>query len=668
MGILTKLLRSRKKSADRVKWYTLKSMCDVMGLTLPASLKSKANVQISAAIGSHKIAIPNCVYVTTSAITAYEPENVQRAFERGAICGIARRQLVGTKGQEYPTIISPHPVTDLIALSNDCLDLVPCKRVAVTGSVGKTSLKTMFGLVSEAKYKTCISKSNMNGFAQVARIAQVMEPDVEVYIQETGVSRPKRLERSVKVVRPHAFAITNIGLNHVGYFDNKQENILHEKLSLDRYAVDGAVGFINFDDPLLRNAEYIHEVRGCSVDNPEADYYAQDITERNGALDFVVVEKATGTKTKVHLNVIGRHNVFNAVAAFAFGLWLGVDREAMAKALLQFRPEGVRQNFTTIKGRRLYLDCYNASEGALNSVVSTLGTIDVPEGGKRVLVFADIDDKLGNLTEEVHRRVGRTIAQAGTADMLLCYGAHAAWSAEEAKACGVETYATEDRAQLEAWIGEKTTDKDVIAFKGGQQMELSLTVDTLFDTPFFLLDGDMVELYAHTVKLPEGDFRVLPNYGVDFHRASKTAKTLTLPAQVEGFPLRAAGRGCSFERYLESVTIPEPMRALGQNAFSHNTHLKDVVLPASLRYIGVNAFRNCKRLKSIVIPEGVHTIDLGAFQGCESLKEVQLPASLLTINEDAFEGVEHAVFTCPSGSYAHKFMKENYPSANVVAK
>ena len=132
------------------------------------------------------------------------------------------------------------------------------------------------------------------------------------------------------------------------------------------------------------------------------------------------------------MRVPGLHNVLNAVCAFAVGRELGIDAQRIAEALGEYRSSGVRQRFIELNGQQFYLDCYNASEAAFYSVARTASAIDIPSDGKRVLVAADIDDKLGDLTEEIHRRVGAKLAQSDF-DVFYCYGAHAAWIGEEVK-------------------------------------------------------------------------------------------------------------------------------------------------------------------------------------------------------------------------------------------
>lgn len=668
MGITLKAIKKKLGiHPKQVRSYTFGQVCKALDAQPPAGLEGTLDQKVSLLSPSSKLCVPGSVYMVNEGY-ATSKANVTRAFRNGAFCAVGPFPLVDENDQPVPCIIHPDAEGVLARLCHGVIESAGVKTVCITGSVGKTSVKTMMDLVSKTKFKTVTSRSNQNGFGQAARYAQNLTMEDQVYIQETGMSRPGRLGQAIELIRPDVFVITNIGLNHVGKFGGKQENILHEKLVLDRLAAPGAVGFVNWDDPLLKTASYQHKVVGCAVDDQSADYHAEDVVERNAVLSFTVVEAATGQRTPVKLNVVGRHNVFNALVAFAFGVHLGIERAQIAQALLGFRTEGVRQNYTEAKGQRLYLDCYNASEGAINSVLSTIGTIDVPEGSKRVLVLGDIDDKLGERTEEIHRRVGRTVAQKATSDLTLFFGAHMLWAAEEAQAAGAQVLATEDRTQLEQWIREDVGSGDLVAFKGGQQMELSRTVDAIFDTPYFLLDGDVIiKLAPVNDRVGAGEYRRVEGYGLDLYRVDRGVKEFAAASSLEGMELRAVSRAAAFERQdLEKVVLPAPLRSIGQNAFFRCTELRNVELPGSLRFIGRSAFNTCRHLETLVVPEGVHTIDERAFAHCKRLRSVKLPASLLTIGPEAFLGVEKAVFTVPAGSFAARHLEKHYPHVKLV--
>src|SRR5699024_4367797 len=108
-------------------------------------------------------------------------------------------------------------------------------------------------------------------------------------------------------------------------------------------------------------------------------------------------------------------------------------------------------------------DCYNSSEVAITTTADALQALSVDGNGRRIYVVADIDDKLGDITEEVHRRVGRELATRTEIDRFYLFGPHAAWIAEELRSRGRDVFDTVDRNDLHEALKIDLTDHDVVA-------------------------------------------------------------------------------------------------------------------------------------------------------------------------------------------------------------
>ena len=109
-------------------------------------------------------------------------------------------------------------------------------------------------------------------------------------------------------------------------------------------------------------------------------------------------------------------------------------------------------------------------------------------------------------------------------------------------------------------------------------------------------------------------------------------ESVTIPASVQTIGYYAFSR-C---KALESISIPEPVKRIGGGAFANCTALKSVSLPASVQTIGMGAFTSCHALESITIPASVQTLGMGAFLGCAELKSITLPQSLEDQMKDAY--------------------------------
>lgn len=87
-----------------------------------------------------------------------------------------------------------------------------------------------------------------------------------------------------------------------------------------------------------------------------------------------------------------------------------------------------------------------------------------------------------------------------------------------------------------------------------------------------------------------------------------------------------------------SITIPEGIVAIRQDAFRGCKKITNVIFPATIKKIGSNAFRGCISLKGIQLPSGVEYIGSGAFFGCHFMKSAVIPSSIVKLHNSTFEG------------------------------
>jgi UDP-N-acetylmuramoyl-tripeptide--D-alanyl-D-alanine ligase len=120
------------------------------------------------------------------------------------------------------------------------------------------------------------------------------------------------------------------------------------------------------------------------------------------------------------LNVAGRHNVKNALAATACALAAGVPLSAIAEGLTVFAPVKGRSRALplTLNGRALILidDSYNANPDSVRAAIDVLAELPAP----RLLVLGDMGE-VGNSGPEFHAEIGAHALQRGI-DHLVCSG------------------------------------------------------------------------------------------------------------------------------------------------------------------------------------------------------------------------------------------------------
>ena len=122
----------------------------------------------------------------------------------------------------------------------------------------------------------------------------------------------------------------------------------------------------------------------------------------------------------------------------------------------------------------------------------------------------------------------------------------------------------------------------------------------------------------------------------------KYSGSIAIPKEItyEGRTLKVTEIGNSAFYYcssLESVTIPNSVTSIGNNAFTHS-NLTSVTIPNGVTSIGGYAFEGCIYLESITIPNSVTSIGESAFRECSSLQSVTIPNSVTSIESYAFLG------------------------------
>lgn len=662
----------RARDADFIR-LSLRQVCALLDVALPREVDDSVDEPYSSLAMSFFASQAGSLFFGTvdapehPAVTTLVPSMVDRLLERGIRAFVADAPVHDSSGKSVPCLVHPGPRRAFETLCAWVARQHDATTIAVTGSVGKTSTKEMVRRVCETTFDTLFNEGNQNSVAQVGRYVQELSSRTEVYVQETGAAEPGRIESEARILRADAFIMTNIGVNHVGDYGGRRDLLLADKLSHDRFMPDDGIAFVNVDSPGLQELPLRHrEIRyGTSED---ADYRAVDIDESDGEVQFTIVEAATGERTPVVVNAIGRHNVGNAVVAFAIGRWLQIPVEKIVEGIAAYEGEGLRQNLDVIGGRRVLVDCYNASEVAIGSTADALQALSVADGGRRIYVVADIDDKLGDITEEVHRRVGEELADREHIDRFYLFGHHAAWIAEELWARGRDVWSTTDRDELTAALRDDLTPEDVVAFKGGQQMALSITIDALFGTSFVLADGDVLEKRGTSVDVGDVVYRIIDEYGAELRKVwpeSGLTEVDVVPA-VHDTPVYMIGRSACSRTSLQRVRIPEPVRTLARAAFFQARSLVSVELPQSLRNIGPSAFNGCSSLRVVIVPDGVTTIGHRAFYRCTGLERLVLPASVRTIDAEAFARCNGLTIESPAGSFAEAHVREQYSAMKIA--
>ncbi|PZR54731.1 MAG: UDP-N-acetylmuramoyl-tripeptide--D-alanyl-D-alanine ligase, partial [Stutzerimonas stutzeri] len=345
---------------------------------------------------------------------------------------------------------------------------------AITGSSGKTSVKEMLASILRSAHghdAVLATRGNLNNDLGAPLTLLELSAEHRSAVIELGASRVGDIAYTVSLVRPDVSLITNAGTAHVGEFGGPEKIVQAKGEILDGLSATGTA-VLNRDDkayPIWAERVAGKRIVSFGLDNPLADFSAGSIAyDQRGCPNFVL----TGPlgNLRVQLNLLGRHNVANALAAAAAAHALGITAEAVVAGLQGLQPvKGRAVAQMLANGVRLIDDSYNANPASICAAIDVLASF----AGRTILVLGDMGE-LGEWAEQGHRDVGAYAA--GKVDTLYAVGplmAHAVAAFGQ----GARHFA--DQASLIESLRAEQGSGTTILIKGSRSAAMDKVVDAL---------------------------------------------------------------------------------------------------------------------------------------------------------------------------------------------
>ncbi|WP_431078209.1 UDP-N-acetylmuramoyl-tripeptide--D-alanyl-D-alanine ligase [Pseudomonas siliginis] len=274
---------------------------------------------------------------------------------------------------------------------------------AVTGSSGKTTVKEMLASILRTRGPVLATRGNLNNDLGVPLTLIELAPEHTSAVIELGASRLGEIAYTVGLTKPHVAILNNAGTAHVGEFGGPEKIVEAKGEIIEGLAADG-IAVLNLDDKafgIWRARAAGRQVLTFALSNSEANFHASDLaTDARGCPAFNL-HTPDGSE-RVQLNLLGTHNVANALAAAAAAHALGVSLFGIATGLGAVQPVKGRTVAQLAKnGMRVIDDTYNANPTSMCAAVDILAGFS----GRTVLVLGDIGE-LGDWAEQGHRDVG----------------------------------------------------------------------------------------------------------------------------------------------------------------------------------------------------------------------------------------------------------------------
>ena len=274
---------------------------------------------------------------------------------------------------------------------------------AITGSSGKTTVKEMLASILRTRGSVLATRGNLNNDLGVPLTLLELAPEHTAAVIELGASRLGEIAYTVAMTKPHVAVLNNAGTAHVGEFGGPEKIVEAKGEIIEGLAADG-IAVLNLDDKafaIWKARAAGRQVLTFALSNVSADFYASDLDRDARGCPAFILHSPEGEE-RVQLNLLGTHNVANALAAAAAAHALGVSLSGIVAGLGAVQPvKGRTVAQLASNGMRVIDDTYNANPTSMCAAVDILAGFS----GRTVLVLGDIGE-LGEWAEQGHRDVG----------------------------------------------------------------------------------------------------------------------------------------------------------------------------------------------------------------------------------------------------------------------
>jgi UDP-N-acetylmuramoyl-tripeptide--D-alanyl-D-alanine ligase len=345
--------------------------------------------------------------------------------------------------------------------------------VAITGSCGKTTARALLASLLAQSFNTHASEKSYNNDIGVPLTVLQATPEHERLVFEVGTSYPGEIARHSQLLRPDIAIILMAAAVHLeGLGDLK--GVVQEKGDLLLGLADDGIAILNRDDPNYG----VWEKRVLPTQSlisfgqhPEATVRADDIVvEADGRVNFKLI--TAGISMSLTLPMMGKHNVYNALAAIAAALQLGVQPEQLQAGLSAAELEPRRlQLKSTSTGATIIDDSYNANPHSMQAAIELLA--ETPAATK-VVVMGDMAE-LGEGASDYHRQVGEQAKALGIS-ALHGYGSE---SQAAVSAFGEHGYHWQDHQAIANFLADQLDANTVVLVKGSNSMHMNKVAQAL---------------------------------------------------------------------------------------------------------------------------------------------------------------------------------------------
>ena len=410
------------------------------------------------------------VYIAIKGENLDGHDYIEQAIEKGAALVITEKAL----SHAIPHIIVDNTTHALGQLAKHHRENVSCKIIGLTGSMGKTTTKAMLASILRQQHQVLAPKVSMNNAIGVPLTLLQINETHDYAVIEMGTNHFGEIEYLTRMVQPDVVMLLNIAGAHLEFLKSL-EGVFKEKSTIFLGLQTGGTAILNADDDFYQRAcEDPNVKQHISFGiNHQADVMARNITidaDSYAHFDALIGDKVC----PVSLNIAGRHNVMNALAAIAAAKVVGIDLKSMQAGLNSAAPAPKRlAKYKGKKGSLIVDDSYSAIPNAVIAALEILANSQ----HKKAFIFGGMAELIPEDRIKLHHEVGSKAKQLGI-DYLF---AMSPLAKETVKAFGENAYHFEDKKTLLAAVEEILSPELTVLVKGSRGIKMEEVVQALRD-------------------------------------------------------------------------------------------------------------------------------------------------------------------------------------------
>ncbi len=392
-------------------------------------------------------------------------EFVPQALEAGASMVVAeRREESWRLPADVPLVLVGSTTRALARLAAYHRGRLRGKVLAITGSCGKSTVKTMAAAILKGLGSCTAASKSFNNLIGVSLTLLDAEPGDEFVVLEMGANHPGEIDELARLARPHAGLVTCIWECHLEGLGDRR-GVMEAKAELIPHLEPHGLLALNADDRFCMELAERHPAVRTFGFSPRAHVRPVRLRREGEAQVFEVGGEP------FRLRAPGKHNVLNAAAALCLCRWAGATLRQASEALGEVTLPHLRFERRRIGGADYILDCYNSNPTAFRAALRAF--LEQGRARRRVVVAGDMLE-LGEAAPSLHRHLGRVLALTQV-DTLVAVGPLGRFVVR-----GWREFADEGREALHlpstdgAWrvVARLVAPGDAVLIKGSRAMQL----------------------------------------------------------------------------------------------------------------------------------------------------------------------------------------------------